>query len=313
MFPRHLIVEHSSELRDTSQQLEKSRGPLDTQESHSTFWKTLLDTQKMEVGWSKSTETHSRAICGIADSVPETANSGKEGLKCLQLTFQRGAVSPPAAPSGSIREQQREEGCRVRCDPTPLQGSPLVAKILACGTRCRDSDAPWLTFRGRIETAWAPERPLLITSGSSSATQPGSPRITPEKECTARSLAPRSRRLNCCFVRAGVLHCNRNAIATFRSRVAEEAAHPQAFPAQEKDAFHFVPVSARLHPPPASVHPSASHSPLYFLCTLGSLPARWLVVEMGPPYLRHCHRQGEDLPVPVSLQERRSRPLPRGI
>lgn len=53
----------------------------------------------------------------------------------------KGAVSLPAAPSGSIREKQREEGCRVRCNPTPLQGSPLVAKILACGTRCRDSDA----------------------------------------------------------------------------------------------------------------------------------------------------------------------------
>lgn len=60
----------------------------------------------------------------------------------------KGAVSLPAAPSGSIREKQREEGCRVRCNPTPLQGSPLVAKILACGTRCRDSDAPWLMFRG---------------------------------------------------------------------------------------------------------------------------------------------------------------------
>ena len=36
----------------------------------------------------------------------------------------------------------------IRCDPTPLQGSPLVANIPACGTRCRDSDAPWLTFWG---------------------------------------------------------------------------------------------------------------------------------------------------------------------
>ena len=42
----------------------------ETQESPLTLWKTLLNTQKMEVGWSKSTETNSRAICRIVDSVP---------------------------------------------------------------------------------------------------------------------------------------------------------------------------------------------------------------------------------------------------
>ena len=105
---------------------------------------------------------------------------------------------------------------------------------------------------------------------------------------------------------AGVLHCNRTSKPrravpaagmqsphpTFRSRVAEEAAHPQAFPAQEKDGFHCGAGKLCLWAPRSTPLPLCAPlckalASLPFLCKMGGLWAKLCAptVHMLTPWL----------------------------
>lgn len=208
----------------------------------------------------------------------------------------------------------------VRCDPMLLQGSPLVAKILACGPQCRDSDAPWLTFRGHskeivnyhlvlMDPALHPFPPkqmlelkwfvyLRRQRGSSSATQPGSPRITPEKECTAQEhcakvakaeslVCPgRGSALQLNFKAPGGGSCNRNAIATSNLQISgrRRGSPPSSLSSPRERCFPLcgwgaVPVSARLPPTPRLCAPLCKCKSLASSLSLQGGKLAWKVVS----------------------------------